>query len=263
MCGANSENGLNTNPDWGRRRRLAGEPGPRDTRLMPNPVVFILEDHVADRVAICEALSREGYRCRAAATGQEFLGLLGTGTPQAVVLDIGLPDLDGRDVCRALRTFGVKAPILFLTHKDLLVDKLSGFDAGGDDYLVKPFEPAELAARLRAVRHRSERAPDLNGRSGGFRLDPSTHAAVEGDIRIHLSPTEYRVLGELAARPGNVVRRSELIRCGWPRGAQVEENTLDAYIGRIRRKLRDLPAPPDIATAHGVGYVLTPREGGA
>lgn len=224
---------------------------------MPDPVVFILEDDSADRLAIREALAGEGYRCKAAATGQEFLALLGTGKPQAVILDIGLPDVDGRDVCRALRTFGVVAPILFLTRKDLLVDKLGGFDAGGDDYLVKPFEPQEVVARLRALRRRSEHPAPANGSHRGFRLDPSIHAAVSGEARIRLSPTEFRVLGELAARPGEVVRRAELIHAGWPRDAIVQNNTLDAYIGRIRRKLRDLPEPPSIETAHGLGYVLS------
>jgi two-component system response regulator MprA len=228
---------------------------------MPDPVVFILEDDSRDRVAISEALAKEGYHCKAAATGQEFLALLGTGRPQAVVLDIGLPDMDGRDVCRALRTFGVTAPILFLTRKGLLVDKLAGFDAGGDDYVVKPFEPQEIVARLRALRRRSEQSPSIERPASGLRLDPSIHAAVCGETRIRLSPTEYRVLAELAARPGVVVRRADLIHSGWPRGAMVRDNTLDAYVARIRRKLRDLPAPPTIETAHGIGYMLLPAAG--
>lgn len=221
--------------------------------------MFVLEDDAGDRVAICKALVDAGYRCQQAATGQEFLALFAAARPSAVILDIGLPDVDGRDVCRALRTFGVAAPILFLTRKGLLVDKLAGFDAGGDDYLVKPFEAQEVVARLRALRRRGTTIPRTSRR--GFRLDPSMHAAVCDDIAVRLSPTEYRVLAELASRPGEVVRRSELVHCGWPRGAQVQGNTLDAYVGRIRRKLRGLPVPPEIETAHGVGYVLRHADG--
>lgn len=252
-CRASSENGLTTAVGWLTTHVARSD---RDTWTVPRPLVFVLEDDVQDRVAICEALKAEGYRFQAAETGQKFLALLGGESPDAVVLDIGLPDVDGRDVCRALRAFGVDAPILFLTRKDQLVDKLAGFDAGADDYIVKPFQPEEVAARLRAIRRRTARAREPIGRSDSMRLDAATHSVVAGDVGIRLSPTEYRVLAELTSRPGEVIRRRELIRSGWPRGAVVNENTLDAYVGRIRRKLRALPDPPHIETVHGVGYAL-------
>lgn len=223
---------------------------------MREPVVFVLEDDTTERVRICETLDAEGYRYRTAGTGQEFLGLFDDGPPQAVILGVGLPDIDGRDVCRTLRSFGLTAPIIFVTRSGLLVDKLAGFDAGCDDYVVKPFEPEELAARLRALRRLGESTPRGNGGSREFRLDPSVHSAASGDASVRLSPTEYRVLAELAARPGQVVRRNELIHSGWPRGAVVHENTLDAYMWRIRRKLSGLPDAPRIETVHGVGYSL-------
>ncbi len=219
-------------------------------------MVYILEDDHEDRVAICEALASEGFRWRTATSGVEFLSLLGSGPPDVVVLNIGLPDVDGRDVCRSLRTFGLTAPILFLTGKGHLVDRLAGFDAGGDDYVVKPFAPTELVARIRALRELARRTGGGEPDQIGFHLDAATHAAVSADTNVRLSPTEYRVLAALAERPGEVVRRLDLIRGGWPRGAMVQDNTLDAYVGRLRRKLNALPDPPEIETVHGVGYML-------
>ena len=226
------------------------------------PVAFVLEDDLEDRTAICETLVGEGYRHRTATSGREFLGLFGSGEPQAVILGLGSPCAEGRDVCRALRALGVAAPIIVVTSSGLLADKLAGFDAGCDDYMTKPFEPRELAARLRALRRLSERPPTESGAYSAFRLDPSLHAAVVGGSSVRLSPTEYRLVAELAANAGKVVRRMELIHSGWPRGAIVHENTLDAYIWRIRRKLAGLSEAPSIETLHGVGYAMQGDEVG-
>src|SRR5204863_9735166 len=129
--------------------------------------------------------------------------------PGVLILDIGLPDADGRDVCQALRAHGVDSPVLFLTARDALTDRLSGFGAGGDDYLTKPFALAELVYRVRALGRRTAGRPVVAG-PGGLRLDPATHAAHHGERSEPLTPTEFRLLAALAARPGEVVRRREL-----------------------------------------------------
>jgi two-component system, OmpR family, response regulator len=170
------------------------------------------------------------------------------GLPDVFVIDIGLPDADGRDVTQALRARGVQTPVLFLTARDALVDRISGFDAGGDDYVSKPFALAELVVRLHALIRRSGGSDAVE--AAGLRLDPATHAV--GDVP--LTPTEFRLLARLLAQPGEAVRRRELVRAGWPHGAMVRENTLDAYVARLRRKLKGIDDAPDIVTVHGVGY---------
>ena len=201
------------------------------------------------------ALHSEGFDVSVAADGADLLAAAERQVPNAFVIDIGLPDSDGRDVCQALRARGIDAPVLFLTARGALTDRLSGFHAGGDDYLVKPFAFKELVVRLRAlIRRGAEPAepPDKDR----LRLDPARHSvAVDGDD-VALTPTEYRLLAALAARPGEVVRRAELVAAGWPDGAIVHDNTLDAYVARLRRKLREIGREGAIATAHGVGYRL-------
>ena len=171
-----------------------------------------------------------------------------------LVIDIGLPDSDGRDVCQALRSHGITAPVLFLTARDALTDRLSGFSAGGDDYLTKPFAFAELVARLRALERRS--GNDSATEVHGLVLDPASHRVSTESGTAPLTPTEFRLLGALASRPGETLRRRQLVAAAWPDGAVVHDNTLDVYIGRIRRKLAELDAAASIVTAHGVGYAL-------
>ncbi len=211
----------------------------------------ICEDDDELRGVVRLALEREGFVVRATAYGAEAVRAFGDDPPDVLVLDVGLPDADGRDVCQALRARGVRTPVLFLTARDALPDRLSGFHAGGDDYLTKPFELAELVVRVHAL---LRRAPTTDPVATGLVLDPAAHALVLGDARVPLTPTEFRLLAALAARPGEVVRRAALVAAGWPDGAIVHDNTLDAYLARIRRKLRDLGAPITVTTVRGVGY---------
>jgi two-component system, OmpR family, response regulator len=222
---------------------------------MLSPLVLVVEDDAALRSVLSRGLREEGFRCEVVATGAQLLERVPVARPDVLVVDIGLPDCDGRDACQALRAQGIEAPVLFLTARDALVDRLAGFEAGGDDYVAKPFSLDELVARLRAlVRRGSRGAPPA--RVGGVALDPALHALVSGDQRVRVTPTEFRIAAALFARPGEAVRRRELIRVGWPHGAIVNENTLDAYIARLRRKLRSLPDAPQLETVHGVGYAI-------
>jgi two-component system response regulator MprA len=217
--------------------------------------IGLCEDDAGLRSVLTRALRAEGFEVRATMTGHEAVEAFSDAPPDLLVLDIGLPDADGRDVCQALRTHGVAAPVLFLTARDALPDRLAGFHAGGDDYLTKPFALAELVVRVRALLRRAAPTPE-KPLAGGLRLDPATHALWRGPLRAPLTPTEFRILAALASRPGEVVRRAELTAAAWPEGAIVHANTLDTYIGRLRRKLNAVEGEQGIETVRGVGYSL-------
>ena len=221
---------------------------------MSQPRVLIAEDDPELRRVLESGLAEEGFAPEAAATGAELLARVESDPPDLLVVDIGLPDADGRDLCQALRARGIQAPVLFLTARDALPDRLSGFDAGGDDYVTKPFAFAEVVARLQALARRAGVEGVIE--AAGLRLDPIAHAVSCGSTSTPLTPTEFRLLARLLARPGETVRRRDLIRAGWPHGAIVHENTLDAYVARLRRKLREHNGAPNISTVHGVGYSL-------
>ncbi|MGH2905576.1 MAG: response regulator transcription factor [Solirubrobacterales bacterium] len=216
--------------------------------------IGICEDDSQLRSVLRRALAGEDFDVDATANGHDAVTRFSAAPPDLLVLDIGLPDADGRDVCQALRAHGVEAPVIFLTARDALTDRLSGFSSGGDDYLVKPFEIAELIARVRALLRRA--APAAATPSGELELDPAAHALRIGERTDQLTPTEFRIFAALAAKPGAVLRRSELVAAAWPDGAIVHNNTLDTYIARLRRKLDRLGAESSIDTARGVGYSL-------
>jgi two-component system OmpR family response regulator len=221
---------------------------------MSSARIAIVEDDADLRRVLVQGLREEDFRVRAFSNGADLLASVEIEAPDALVVDIGLPDADGRDVCQALRARGLQAPVLFLTARDALPDRLAGFSAGGDDYMTKPFALDELIARLHALLRRS--SPEMTAEVGGMRLDPAAHAVASGAKTIRLTPTEFRLLATLASRPHEVVRRRELIQSAWPHGAIVHDNTLDAYLARLRRKLRELERAPEISTVHGVGYSL-------
>ena len=216
--------------------------------------VFILEDDAQLRDVLVRSLRAEGFEAHAAATAHQLLERVSERPPDALVIDIGLPDADGRDVCQALRAQGLNMPVLFLTARDALSDRLAGFSAGGDDYVTKPFDLEEVIARLQALVRRLGASPTFE--VSGLRLDPTEHSASQDGTTVSLTPTEFRLLTTLAGRIGKACTRLELIRGAWPHGAIVHDNTLDVYIARIRRKLRSLDDPPTIVTVHGTGYRL-------
>lgn len=214
--------------------------------------ILIVEDDFELRSVLVRSLTEEGFHVEGARDGAQLLARVDDFAPDALIVDIGLPDADGRDLCQALRARGMTAPVIFLTARDSLAERLSGFDAGGDDYVTKPFALAELVARLTVALRRAGTDVAVEGR--GLRVDPIRHTVACGGEEQRLTPTEFRLLARLLAEPGNVIRRRELVRAGWSAGAVVHDNTLDAYIARLRRKLRALPAAPTLDTVHGVGY---------
>ncbi len=218
------------------------------------PRIFVLEDDPQMRSLLVRGLREEGYEVQGFATGSDLLRKAADPVPDLFVIDIGLPDTDGRDVCQAIRAQGVSAPVLFLTARDSLSDRLSGFSVGGDDYLSKPFAFAELLARLEALVRRG--GAERSVETGGLVLDPAKHAVTCGGVTVPLTPTEFRLLAKLAASPGEAIRRKALMETAWFHGAVVYDNTLDAYIVRLRRKLGTLPGAPQIVTVRGVGYSL-------
>jgi two-component system OmpR family response regulator len=221
---------------------------------VPAPSLLVLEDEPQLRDVLVRSLRAEGFDARGVGTAHELLERVSAAEPAALVIDIGLPDADGRDVCQALRARGVEVPVLFLTARDALTDRLAGFNAGGDDYVTKPFDIEEVVARLQALVRRA--GVDSALRVAGLELDPTDRSASQDGAQVSLTPTEFRLLAALAARHGKACARSQLVGAAWPFGAIVHDNTLDVYIARLRRKLRSLPAPPVIETVHGTGYRL-------
>jgi two-component system response regulator MprA len=219
------------------------------------PRLLIAEDDALLRDVLLRSLRAEGFAARALPSGRELLESALAERPDALVIDIGLPDADGRDLCQALRAHGVRAPVLFLTARDALVDRLSGFTAGGDDYVTKPFDIEEVVARLQALLRRAVATAGPPAEPP-FSLDPAQHTMTSSGRSQSLTPTEFRLLATLAAQPGRTINRLELIHAAWPYGAIVHDNTLDVYVARIRRKLRALEHAPALTTVHGVGYRL-------
>jgi two-component system response regulator MprA len=220
---------------------------------MPGLRLLVVEDDADLRSLLRRGLAEEGFDV---ATAMDGAGAVAAAESHldALVIDIGLPDADGRDLCQALRARGTTAPVLFLTARDAVTDRLAGFSAGGDDYLTKPFHFDELVARLRALLRRS--GADSSAAFGNLRLDPVTHAVHGDGSEVLLTPTEFRLLAAFVAQPGAVLRRLDLVRAAWPHGAIVHDNTLDQYIARLRRKLQAVGTDAGISTIHGVGYRL-------
>ena len=224
--------------------------------IEPNTVTIgVCEDDDELRGILRDALERSGMTVRPTVSGAEAVEIFSARPPDLLILDIGLPDADGRDVCQALRARGVMTPVLFLTARNSVTERVSGFNAGGDDYLTKPFALAELLVRVGALLRR--RAPeDPPADPPAFVLDPGRHALRHDDRETSLTPTEFRILAALAAAPGEVVRHATLVGAAWPEGARVHDNTLHVYLGRIRRKLSEVGSAAEIDTVRSVGYRL-------
>ncbi len=217
----------------------------------------MVDDDRAVRDALRRALTLGGYEVEVAHGGQEGVSRVLAGAPDAVVLDLGMPDVDGLEVCRRLRGAGNRLPILILTARDAVADRIDGLDAGADDYLVKPFDVGELKARLRALLRRvgGEGNPDAVS-FAELRLDGSRHGVeVEGAF-VELTRTEYLLLELLMLNPRRVLPHDLIYDRVWDYDFGPASNALRVYVGYLRRKLEAAGARPLIHTLRGVGYVL-------
>jgi two-component system OmpR family response regulator len=214
--------------------------------------VLVVEDEPRMASVIRRSLEREGLAADVAGKGEDALWMAAAVDYDAIVLDVMLPGLSGFDACRLLRERGVWAPVLMLTARDGVDDRVRGLDSGADDYLVKPFALAELHARLRSLARRGqpERPPVLE--VGGLRLDPARREVRRGDAEIELSAKEFALLETLMRRPGEVLSRVELVEHAWDIAYEIRSNVVDVYMRRLRRKLGD----GAIETVRGAGYRL-------
>ena len=219
--------------------------------------VLVVDDDRALRDALRRALTLAGYELRVAEGGADAIEAVVQEVPDAVVLDIGMPDIDGLEVCRRLRLLGNRVPILMLTAREAVSDRVAGLDAGADDYLVKPFDVNELKARLRALLRRT--GPDGDTDELAFaeiRLDTERHGAAVGDAFTELTRTEYQLLELLMINPRHVLSHSFIYDRVWGYDFGPASNALRVYVGYLRRKLEDAGARQLIHTVRGVGYAL-------
>jgi two-component system, OmpR family, response regulator MprA len=219
--------------------------------------VLIIDDDRALRDALRRALTLSGYEIDTAASGEDGLARIADGRPDAVVLDVGLPGVDGLEACRRLRAAGDRVPVLMLTARDAVEDRIDGLDAGADDYLVKPFDVGELKARLRALLRRANGDAPTGGLSfDELRLDPALHGVAVGDRFAELTRTEYQLLELLMRNPRRVLTHDVIYDRVWGYDFGPASNALRVYVSYLRRKLDEIGAPPVIATVRGVGYML-------
>jgi two-component system, OmpR family, response regulator len=223
--------------------------------------VLVVEDQLRMAGLLHRGLAEEGYAADVAPDGDRALRMAAACEYDAIVLDVMLPGLDGFEVCRRLRERGVWAPVLMLTARDDVDDRVAGLDAGADDYLVKPFSFDELLARLRALVRRGagERPPVVA--VGDLRLDPATRQVWRGDAEVDLSAKEFSLLETFMRRPGQVLSRLQLLEHNWDYAYENRSNVVDVYVRYLREKIDRPFGRASIETVRGVGYRLR-RDGG-
>jgi DNA-binding response OmpR family regulator len=217
-----------------------------------------VEDEPITRLSIRAALMKDGFRVIEAETGEAGLDLFDHIPPHAVILDIGLPGLDGFEVCQKIREKRKDTAILMLTARAGTEDKINGLELGADDYLVKPFNPGELVARVRAVLRRSALRPPVEDPLvfGNLTLDFETQKAFKDGVDVNLSPREFVLLAALLRHPGKVMSRDQLSKEVWGTAKRSNARALDVFVCKLREKIEDDPARPRyIKTAWGAGYV--------
>ena len=217
--------------------------------------ILVVDDEPAVRTALERALVLDGYDVDLAADGLEAIDRIARSPPDAVVLDVAMPGIDGLEVSRRLRAAGDRTPVLMLTARDAVDDRVDGLDAGADDYLVKPFALRELQARLRALLRRTDRGAEPL-RYADLVLDPVAHEVWRGERRVDLSRTEFALLELFMRHPRQVLTRSQIFEAVWGYDLGATSNSLGVYIGYLRRKIEEGGEPRLVQTVRGVGYVL-------
>ena len=221
--------------------------------------ILVVDDERAVRESLRRALELEGHEIELAADGQEALQRLeanGDGQPDAVILDVLMPVVDGLEVCRRIRRSGNRVPVLMLTARDEIENRVAGLDAGADDYVTKPFALEELVARVRALLRRTSAGEDEVLRFADLELDPGTREVRRGRDLIELTRTEFALLELFMTNPRQVLTRSIIFERVWGYDFGFASNSLDVYIGYLRRKTESGDKPRLIQTVRGVGYAL-------
>jgi two-component system response regulator MprA len=221
------------------------------------PTVLVVDDEPDVRSSLEGGLTFEGYDVTTAADGGRALGLLAERLPDLVVLDVMMPHVDGLEVCRRIRAKGYDVPVLLLTARDATVDRVEGLDAGADDYLVKPFALEELLARLRALLRRSSgRTTDGRLAFADLVMDCATREVERDGVLLDLTRTEYDLLELFLQHPKQVLTRAVILREVWGLDFDPGSNTMDVFVGYLRRKTEALGRPRLLHNVRGVGYVL-------
>ncbi|MFJ7413673.1 response regulator transcription factor [Streptomyces sp. NPDC098077] len=230
--------------------------------------ILIVDDEPAVREALQRSLAFEGYGTRVAVDGYDALAVAEAYAPDLIVLDIQMPRMDGLTAARRIRATGSTTPILMLTARDTVGDRVTGLDAGADDYLVKPFELDELFARIRALLRRSSYAsaagtdaPDDVLSFADLRMDLATREVTRGDRRVELTRTEFTLLEMFLSHPRQVLTREQILKAVWGFDFEPSSNSLDVYVMYLRRKTEAGGEPRLVHTVRGVGYAL--RTGGS
>lgn len=220
-------------------------------------LILVVEDESATLSLIRRVLAHEGFSVLDATTGEKGLELYGQHRPDLIILDIILPQMDGFQVCKALRERDELVPILMLTCKGKDSDKIHGFSLGADDYVVKPFNPGELIARVQAILRRTRETPEIPDAVDyrGVRLEFRTRKCFKSGAEVDLTPTEFTLLAALLSSPNQVITRESLATRLWGERHHVSAKSLDVYVSRLRDKLKDDEEPPLIRTERGIGYL--------
>jgi two-component system response regulator MprA len=225
--------------------------------------ILVVEDDAAVRDSLGRTLRFEGYQVDTAGDGLTAIGVVRDGEPDAVILDVSMPRMDGLEACRRLRADGVVVPVLMLTARDSVGDRVAGLDAGADDYLVKPFALQELLARIRALLRRSALTTTAGEDPGGdvltfadIRMNPATREVWRGERALKLTRTEFGILEAFLRHPRQVLSRTALFEQVWGYDFGEQSNSLHVYLGYLRRKLESEGEGRLLHTVRGVGFVL-------
>ena len=219
--------------------------------------ILVVEDEPKMAALVRRGLIEEGHAADVAGRGEDAVWMAEAHAYDAIVLDVMLPGMSGHDACRRLRSAGVWTPVLMLTARDAVEDRVAGLDAGADDYLTKPFSLAELFARLRALIRRGDVERPTELVVGDLRLDPASRRVWRGQTEVQLSPKEFALLETFMRRPGQVLSRLQLLEHAWDFAYENRSNVVDVYVRYLREKLDRPFARNSLETVRGAGYRLT------